>query len=138
MKNIFTNTISELKKTYTDFSVWFILIFSIAGIFTPLVIDVNNNILTIVSAVLFILMALTTMQITIAFLAELEEAVQGTKFAEKSIATLFVKNANHDEVNLTTILCCLTVVYIIIAFTTGLVFPLGAIVWLLTPLALMF
>ena len=30
------------------------------------------------------------MQLTVVFLAELEEAIQGTKFAEKSIATLFV------------------------------------------------
>lgn len=138
MKNIFKNTISELKKTYTDFSVMCILIFSVASLCTPLVLDVNNNILTIVSIILFILMMVTTMQLTVVFLAELEEAIQGTKFAEKSIATLFMKNANHADVNITTILCCLTLVYLIIAFTTGLVFPFGALVWFMTPLALMF
>ena len=138
MKNIFKNTISELKKTYTDFSVMCILIFSVASLCTPLVLDVNNNILTIVSIILFILMMVTTMQLTVVFLAELEEAIQGTKFAEKSIATLFMKNANHADVNITTILCCLTLVYLIIAFTTGLVFPLSALVWFMTPLALMF
>lgn len=131
MKNILKNTISELKKEYTNFSIWFISIFSVLGIFTPLILDIHNSTLTVISVFLFIIMITATMPITLIFTNQLEEVIKETKFAKKSIATLFVKNANHTEVNITTIFSIIALIYIVLAITTGMIFPLGVVVWLL-------
>lgn len=131
MKNILKNTISELKKEYTNFSIWCISIFSVLGIFTPLILDIHNSTLTVISVFLFIIMITATMSITLAFTGQLEETIKETKFAKKSIATLFVKNVNHTEVNITTIFSIIALIYIVLAITTGMIFPLGVVVWLL-------
>lgn len=131
MKNILKNTISELKKEYTNFSIWCISIFSILGIFTPLILDIHNSTLTVISVFLFIIMITAIMPIILTFTSQLEDAIKETKFAKKSIATLFVKNANHTEVNITTIFSIIAIIYIVLAITTGMIFPLGVVVWLL-------
>lgn len=131
MKNILKNTISELKKEYTNFSIWCISIFSVLGIFTPLILDIHNSTLTVISVFLFIIMITATMSITLTFTSQLEDAIKETKFAKKSIATLFVKNVNHTEVNITTIFSIIALIYIVLAITTGMIFPLGVVVWLL-------
>lgn len=131
MKNILKNTISELKKEYTNFSIWCISIFSVLGIFTPLILDIHNSTLTVISVFLFIIMITATMPITLIFTNQLEEVIKETKFAKKSIATLFVKKANHTEVNITTIFSIIALIYIVLAITTGMIFPLGVVVWLL-------
>ena len=132
MKNILKNTISELKKEYTNFSIWCISIFSILGIFTPLILDIHNSTLTVISVFLFIIMITAIMSIALTFTIQLEDAIKETKFAKKSIATLFVKNANHTEVNITTIFSIIALIYIVLAITTGMIFPLGVVVWFLT------
>ena len=131
MKNILKNTISELKKEYTNFSIWCISIFSVLGIFTPLILDIHNSTLTVISVFLFIIMITATMSITLTFTSQLEDTIKETKFAKKSIATLFVKNVNHTEVNITTIFSIIALIYIVLAITTGMIFPLGVVVWLL-------
>lgn len=131
MKNILKNTIFELKKEYTNFSIWCISIFSVLGIFTPLILDIHNSTLTVISVFLFIIMITATMSITLTFTSQLEDAIKETKFAKKSIATLFVKNVNHTEVNITTIFSIIALIYIVLAITTGMIFPLGVVVWLL-------
>ena len=131
MKNILKNTISELKKEYTNFSIWCISIFSVLGIFTPLILNIHNSTLTVISVFLFIIMITATMPITLIFTNQLEEVIKETKFAKKSIATLFVKNANHTEINITTIFSIIALIYIVLAITTGMIFPLGVVVWLL-------
>jgi hypothetical protein len=132
MKNILKNTISELKKEYTNFSIWCISIFSVLGIFTPLILDIHNSTLTVISVFLFIIMITAIMSIALTFTSQIEDAIKETKFAKKSIATLFVKNANHTEVNITTIFSIITLIYIVLAITTGMIFPLGVVVWFLT------
>ena len=77
------------------------------------------------------MMITATMPITLVFTNQLEEVIKKTKFAKKSIATLFVKNANHTEVNITTIFYIIALIYIVLAITTGMIFPLGVVVWLL-------
>ena len=76
-------------------------------------------------------MITATMPITLAFTNQLTEFMKKTKFSKKSIATLFVKNANHTEVNITTIFSIIALIYIVLAITTGMIFPLGIVVWLL-------
>ena len=131
MKNIIKNTIIELQKEYTNFSIFCFSILFVAGIFRPLVFDSNHSKLTIISIILFIMMITATMPITLAFTNQLTEVMKKTKFSKKSIATLFVKNANHTEVNITTIFSIIALIYIVLAIITGMIFPLGIVVWLL-------
>lgn len=131
MKNIIKNTILELQKEYTNFSILCFSILFVAGIFQPLVFDSNNIKLTIISIISFIMMITANMPITLAFTNQLTEVMKKTKFSKKSIATLFVKNANHTEVNITTIFSIIALNYIVLAITTGMIFPLGIVVWLL-------
>lgn len=77
------------------------------------------------------MMITETMALTLAFTNQLTEVMKKTKFAKKSIATLFVKNANHTEVNITTIFCIIAIIYIVLAITTTMIFPLRIVVWLL-------
>lgn len=91
MKTIITDTIKELQTKYTKLAIVLILVFTIAGVFTPLIIDMNNQILTSISAISFVIMTMSTFPPMIALLGVLEENVKNTKFSEKSIASLFVK-----------------------------------------------
>lgn len=131
MKNIIKNTIIELQKEYTNLSILCFFILFIAGIFQPLVFDSDNIKLTIISIISFIMIITATMPLTLVFTNQLTEVMKKTKFAKKSIATLFIKNANHTEVNITTIFSIIALIYIVLAITTGMIFPLGVVVWLL-------
>lgn len=136
MKTIFTDTIKELQQKYTKLSIVLILVFTIAGVFTPLIIDMDNQILTSISAISFIIMALTTFLTVIALITVLDEKLKHTKLSEKSIATFFVKNANHVEVNFATIMVILSIVYLTMLFLANVIFPVGIIIWCVTAFTL--
>lgn len=67
LKNIVKGTLKELEKKFTNLSIALILVFTIFGVFTPLIIDHSDFKLTILSTVLFIIMVTTTFPILIAF-----------------------------------------------------------------------
>lgn len=136
MKTIFTDTIKELQQKYTKLSIVLILVFTIAGVFTPLIIDMDNQILTSISAISFIIMALTTFLTVIALITVLDEKLKHTKLSEKSIETFFVKNANHVEVNFATIMVILSIVYLTMLFLANVIFPVGIIIWCVTAFTL--
>lgn len=137
MKTIFSDTIKELQKKYTKLSLSLILIFTIAGVFTPLIIDMDKQILTSISAISFIIMALATFLTVIALITVLDEKLKHTKLSEKSIANFFVKNANHVEVNFATIMVILSLIYLAMLFLANVIFPAGIIIWCVTALTLM-
>lgn len=136
MKTIFTDTIKELQKKYTKLSIVLILVFTITGVFTPLIIDMNNQILTSISFISFIIMTMSTFPTIVTLLGVLEEKLKNTKFSEKSIASLFVKNANHTDVNFVTIMIMLSVVYLALLFVANVIFPAGMFIWLITLIGL--
>ena len=136
MKTIFADTIKELQQKYTKLSIVLILVFTIAGVFTPLVIDENQPIITNISAIGFIIMAMSTFPTMIELLGVLEEKVKNTKFSEKSIASLFVKNANHADVNFVTIMIMLSIVYLVLLFVANVFFPAGMFIWFVTLIGL--
>jgi hypothetical protein len=71
-------------------------------------------------------------------LVNFEEYLKSTKFAKFSIASLFVKNADHALINVKTLLFLISAVYIAIAFTTNQVFASAIIFWFLTMIAMIF
>lgn len=136
METIITDTIKELQTKYTKLAIVLILVFAIAGVFTPLIIDMDNQILTSISAISFVIMTMSTFPPMIALLGVLEEKVKNTKFSEKSIASLFVENANHADVNFVTILIMLSIVYLVLLFVANVFFPAGMFIWLITLIGL--
>lgn len=136
MKTIFADTIRELQTKYTKLAIVLILVFAIAGVFTPLIIDMNNQILTSISFISFIIMTMSTFPTIVTLLGVLEEKLKNTKFSEKSIASLFVKNANHTDVNFVTIMIMLSVVYLALLFVANVIFPAGMFIWLITLIGL--
>lgn len=132
MKTIFADTIKELQQKYTKLSIVLILVFTAAGLFTPLIIDMKNQILTSISSISFVIMTMSTFPTMFTLLGVLEKKVKNTKFSEKSIASLFIKSANHTDVNFLTILVVLSIVYLALLFVANVIFPAGMFIWLIT------
>lgn len=132
LKNILKETIKELDKKYTKLSISLLLVFTIFGAFTPLIIDQRDFKLTVLSAVLFIVMVTATFPVLIAFLESLDKYKKDMIFSKKSIASLFVKNAKHEDVNFMLISLLLSFIYVGLLIVTHSVFPMGIIVWLIT------
>lgn len=136
MKTIVTETVHELQKRYTKLAISLILVFTAAGLFTPLIIDMNNQILTSISSISFVIMTMSTFPTMVTLLGVLEKKVRNTKFSEKSIASLFIKSANHTDVNFVTILVVLSIVYLALLFVANVIFPAGMFIWLITLIGL--
>ena len=132
MKNIFKATLKELEKKFTNLSIALILVFTIFGVFTPLIIDQSDFKLTILSTILFCLMLIAIFPFLIVLLTVLEEYVKDSAFSKKSVASLFVKKAKHEDVNFMLVSLALSFVYVGLLIVTHSVFPVGIIVWLVT------
>ena len=135
LKNIVKDIIKELDKKYTKLSIALLLVFTIFGAFTPLIIETNDFKLTFLSTVLFIVMVTATFPVLIAFLEVIDKYKQDMIFSKKSIASLFVKKAKHEDVNFMLISLLLSFIYVGLLIVTHSVFPLGIIAWLVTLLA---
>lgn len=72
MKTIFADTIKELQQKYTKLSIVLILVFTAAGLFTPLIIDMKNQILTSISSISFVIMTMSTFPTMVTLLGVLE------------------------------------------------------------------
>lgn len=137
MKNFLTDVVKELQKEYTKFSIALIIILNIAGLFTPLIVNQIDIKLKIISIISFTLMGLSIFPTLIALLTVAEKRAENTTFSKKSIATLFVKNADHMEVNFTTIAIILSIIYIILGVLTHMIFPVGCVIWIVTILSIL-
>ena len=138
MKTIFTKTVAELKKSYTNFSISMIFIAAISSFFTSIQIFKDNDIRTILQMLYVAASAVGLMVLLLPFLAYLEEYLQTTKFAKVSIASPFIENANHSTMNLKTLLFLISAAYAAFAVTTGQVYAAMLVVWFITLIALMF
>ena len=134
LKNILKETIKELDKKYTKLSISLLLVFTIFGAFTPLIINQSDFKLTVLSEVLFIIMITATFPVLIAFLGVLDKYKKDMIFSKKSIAALFVKNAKHEDVNFTLVSLVLSFIYVGLLVVTNSVYPMGIIIWLVTVL----
>lgn len=138
MKTIFTRTLTELKKSYTTFSIALIFIAAVSSFFTKIQIFENDSALTVLKIIYAASSGIGLMILLLPILAYTEEYLQTTKFSKFSIASLFIKNANHSAMNLKTLLLLISVVYAAVAITTGQFFAASPVIWFITWLALMF
>jgi len=138
MKQVFTKTIAELKKSYTTFAVFLIFIASVSSFFTTVQILENDFLRTSLQMLYVAASAVGLMILMLPVLVNFEEYLKSTKFAKFSIASLFVKNADHALINVKTLLFLISAVYIAIAFTTNQVFASAIIFWFLTMIAMIF
>lgn len=138
MKIIFTRTLTELKKSFTNFSIALILIASVSSFFTTVHIFENDFMRTSLQMIYVAASAIGLLILMLPVLALIEEYLKTTKFAKFSIASLFVKNADHSAMNLKTLLFLISVAYIVVAVMTSQVFAAAIVFWFITWLALMF
>lgn len=137
MKNFITDVVKELQKEYTKFSIILIFALNIAGLFTPLMVNQTDIKLKIISIISFTIMGISIFPTLVALLTVAEQRAENTTFSKKSIATLFVKNADHMEVNFTTIAIILSIVYIVLGVLTHMIFPAGCVIWIVTILSIL-
>lgn len=138
MKTIFTNTMAELKKSFTRLSIILIFIASVSSFFTTIQIFENDFLRTSLRMLYVAASAVGLMVLLLPFLAYLEEYLQNSRFAKVSIASPFIKNARHSSINLKTLLVLISAAYLAIAFMTDQVFAAAIIFWFITSIALIF
>ena len=138
MKTVFTNTVAELKKSFTNFSIALILIASVSSFFTKVQIFENDFMRTSLQMMYVAASAVGLMILLLPVLANLEEYLKSSKFAEFSIASLFIKNANHAAINLKILLLLISIACAVVAVITGQVFAVSIVFWFITLLALTF
>lgn len=138
MKTVFTNTMTELKKSFTTLSIVLIAIAAISSFFTTIQIFENDFLRTSLQMLYVAASAIGLTVVLLPFLAYLEEYLQNTKFAKFSIASPFIKNARHSLINLKTLLVLISAAYLAISVMTGQVFAAAIIFWFITCLALVF
>ena len=137
MKNFLTDIIKELQKEYTKFSIVLIFTLNIAGLFTPLIVDQTDIKLKLISIISFTVMGMSIFPTLVALLTVAKQRAENTKFSKKSIATLFIKNADHMEVNFTTIAIILSLIYIVLGVLTHMIFPIGCVIWIVAILSIL-
>lgn len=137
MKTVFIKTVAELKKSFTNFSIAMILIASVSSFFTKVQIFENDFMRTSLRMMYVAASAVGLMILLLPVLANLEEYLKSTKFAEFSIASLFIKNANHTAINLKILLLIISIACAVVAVITGQVFAVSIVFWFITCLALM-
>lgn len=138
MKTVFTKTVAELKKSFTNFSIALILIASVSSFFTKVQIFENNFMRTSLQMLYVAASAVGLMILLLPVLANLEEYLKSSRFAKFSIASLFIKNANHAAINLKILLLLISIAYIVFSVITGQVLAASIAFWFITWLALMF
>lgn len=138
MKTIFTKTIAELKKSFTNFSIALIFIAAISLFFTKIQIFENNFMRTSLQMMYVTASAVGLMILLLPVLVNFEEYLKTTKFAKFSIASLFVRNADHALMNLKTLLFLISVACVAIAVMIGQVFAAAIVFWFITLIALIF
>ena len=138
MKTIFTNTVAELKKSFTNFSIALIFIASVSSFFTKVQIFENDFMRTSLQIMYVAASAVGLMILLLPILVQIEEYLKTAKFAKFSIASLFVKNADHALMNLKTLLVLISVAYAVFSVMTGQLFAAAFVFWFVTLIALMF
>ena len=95
MKTIFADTIKELQQKYTKLSIVLILVFTAAGLFTPLIIDMKNQILTSISSISFVIMTMSTFPTMVTLLGVL--GAEGQVYKPKN--DYFFKPDDYDNIH---------------------------------------
>ena len=138
MKTVFTNTIAELKKEYTNLTVILFVIGAVTSFFTNLEIVSGNLGLTILKMAYFIASAAGLMTILVVFLYFFEEYLRATKFAKFSIAKPFFKTADHALVNIKSLPALISIAFILSTVYTQQVSASAISFWFVTLIVIVF
>ena len=138
IKSIYNGIIDELQKDFTKIGIVTLFVMALLGMTVPIYLNKDNVVLTIGSIIVTISTIYPLLTIFSLFFYYLEESFLKTKLAKYSLATLFVKKADHSFINILSLLCILSAIYLSILLMYGMFFPATIILWMMTFLSFIF
>lgn len=136
MKQVLSNTLKELRKHYTNFSITMIIIAAFTSFFSKIQVIEPDPSVDILKMVYFVASFIGLMTVALAFIVCLYDYLESTRLAKFSIASLFFKKADHALVNVKTLIIVISLIYIAVAITTGDVFASAITFWFISTVAI--
>lgn len=136
MKQVLSDTLKELRKNYTNFSIIMIAIAAFTSFFSKIQVIESDPSVNILKMVYFVASFIGLMTIAIRFFGCLEDYLESTRLAKFSIASLFFKQANHALVNVKTLIIVIALIYVVVAIVTGDVFASAISFWFISAVAI--
>ena len=136
MTQVLSNTLKELRKNYTNFSIVMIVIAAFTSFFSKIQVIEPDQSVDILKMVYFIVSFIGLMTVALVFICCLYDYLESTKLAKFSIASLFFRQANHALVNVKTLIISIALIYIVVAIATGDVFSSAIAFWFISAVAI--
>lgn len=136
MKQVLSDTLKELRKNYTNFSIIMITIVAFTSFFSKIQVIEPDPSVNILKMVYFVASFIGLITVAIRFFGRLEDYLDSTRLAKFSIASLFFKQANHALVNVKTLIISIALIYIVVAIATGDVFSSAIAFWFISAVAI--
>ena len=115
MTQVLSNTLKELRKHYTNFSIVMIVIAVITSFFSKIQVIEPDPSVDILKIVYFVVAFIGLMTVALVFVSCLYDYLTSTKLAKFSIASLFFKKADHALVNVKMLIIVISLIYIVVA-----------------------
>ena len=138
MKSIYKNMKNELQKDFTKIGIVTLFVMTLLGMTVPIYLNKDSLVLTIGSIVVTIATIYPLLTILSLFFSHLEESFEKTKLAKYSVATLFVKKADHSFINIRMLLVFSSAIYLSLLLVYGLFFPAAIVLWMMAILSFIF
>jgi hypothetical protein len=138
MKSIYKNMKNELQKDFTKIGIVTLFVMALLGMTVPIYLNKDSFILSIISIIVTISTIYPLLTIFSLFFSYLEESFEKTKLSNYSIATLFVKKADHSFINIRTLLVFSSAVYLSLLLMYGMFFPAAIVLWMMSFLSFIF
>ena len=138
IKSIYNGIIDELQKDFTKIGSVTLFVMALLGMTVPIYLNKDNVVLTIGSIIVTISTIYPLLTIFSLFFSYLEESFEKTKLAKYSLATLFVKKADHSFINICTLLVFSSAVYLSLLLMYGMFFPAAIVLWMMSFLSFIF
>lgn len=132
MKQVLSNTLKELRKNYTNFSIIMITIAAFTSFFSKMQVIESDPSVNILKMIYFVASFIGLMTVALVFVGSLYDYLASTKLSKFSIASLFFKKADHALVNVKTLIIAISIIYIVVAITTGDVFASAIAFWFIS------
>ena len=136
MTQVLSNTLKELRKHYTNFSIVMIVIAAITSFFSKIQVTEPDPSVDILKIVYFVVPFIGLMTVALVFVSCLYDYLTSTKLAKFSIASLFFKKADHALVNVKMLIIVISLIYIVVAIVTGGVFVSAIAFWFISAVAI--
>lgn len=136
MTQVLSNTLKELRKNYTNFSIVMIVIAAFTSFSSKIQVIEPDQSIDILKMVYFVVSFIGLMTVALVFIDCLYDYLKSTKLAKLSIASLFFKKADHALVNVKTLLIVISLIYIAVTIATGGVFASAIVFWFISTVAI--